>query len=273
MTMKRWVREWLASSRFWLRLISLMGGVVIWYLITDGMGLIQSKLFPGPRAVIESLVYLTTQGDLSGGTRYGPNILGHSLYTLQRILMGYFVALIVGISLGIMVASNRTVERLARPYIEFIRPIPGLSFIPLTIILLGFGTTQKVFMVFLGGFWPVLFNTINGVQGVPANLIQAGMMLGMNRRQLLYRVVLPAALPSIMTGARIGIGTAAVTVFGAEFVGATEGIGWLSIMAESLLRIPDVIVGMAFMGLIGLMLTGLFARIERRVVRWHYLGQ
>jgi len=250
---------------------SLAFGIGIWWFVTDYLQLFPRVIFPGPREVWQSVRSLSIEGDWWGGTLYGPNIFGHTGRTLQRILTGYSCAVLLGVPIGVAMARSRVVARMLTPYVEILRPIPPIAFIPLTIVWFGFGLTQKTFLVFLGAFWPVLLNTIAGVRGVRNDVIRAGLMLGMGRWQLLYRVILPAALPNIMTGARIGLGTASVAVFAAEFVGAEDGLGWLTLTAESLLRTPDIVTGMIFIGLIGLALAGLFHLIERVVLRWYYI--
>jgi ABC-type nitrate/sulfonate/bicarbonate transport system permease component len=166
---------------------------------------------------------------------------------------------------------RRWIDSLASPYVEVLRPIPPITFIPLSIAWFGFSTLQKVFLVFLGGLWPILLNARAGVSGVQTDLTRAGLMLGMSRRQLMRKVVLPAALPDIVTGAKIGIGTSSLAVFGAELAGAHDGVGWLTIRAAELLRPADVITGMIFIGAIGLALAAIFGRLERRLLYWHYL--
>lgn len=242
-------------------------GALLWYLVTDLLKVIPSQRLPGPSAIGESLLYLVFEGDMAGGTRYGRNILGHTSVTVIRVLWGFALALVVGIPLGLGMGLSDRVDRFFRPYVELIRPVPPIAFIPITIVLLGFGLSQKVFLVFLGGIWPILFNTIQGVRTLPTNLMRAGMMLGMSRTRLVLQVVIPAALPQIFLGARIGVGTSTVMVFGAEFIGASDGIGWMTIMAESLLSTSDVIIGMAFMGLIGAVLTLLVRAIEHAAIR------
>jgi ABC-type nitrate/sulfonate/bicarbonate transport system permease component len=255
-----------------LSAMSLLAGVGIWWLLTDYFRFFPKQLFPGPLEVWRSVLRLSLDGDWWGGTLYGPNIFGHTGRTLMRILTGYSLALVVGIPLGVAIGRSRLAHRALTPYVEIFRPIPPIAFIPLTIVWFGFGLVQKAFLVFLGAFWPVLLSTIAGVRGVRNDVIRAGLMLGMGRTQLLYRVILPAALPNIMTGARVALGTASVAVFAAEFVGAEDGLGWLTLMAESLLRTSDIITGMIFIGLIGILLAGVYQLVERVVLRWHYIG-
>ena len=263
-------RKWLERTPV-LPIASLALGGAIWWFVTDFSHWFSLFLFPGPQEVWQSVSSLALEGDWWGGTLYGPNIFGHTGRTLERILAGYSVALLLGVPLGVAIGRSRPVARALTPYVEIFRPIPPIAFIPLTIVWFGFGITQKIFLVFLGAFWPVLLNTIAGVKGVRNDVIRAGLMLGMSRGQLLYRVILPAALPSIVVGARVGLGTASVAVFAAEFVGAEDGLGWLTLMAESLLRTPDIVTGMIFIGLIGLSLAGIFHLIERAILRWHYI--
>ncbi len=266
------MRRFLHSVPF-LSVISLVAGVGVWCLLTDYFRVFPKQLFPGPMEVWRSVISLSLEGDWWGGTLYGPNIFGHTGRTLMRILAGYSLAVVVGVPLGVVIGRSRIADRVFTPYVEIFRPIPPIAFIPLTIVWFGFGLAQKTFLVFLGAFWPILLGTIAGVRSVRNDVIRAGLMLGMGRINLLYRVILPAALPNIMTGARVALGTASVAVFAAEFVGAEDGLGWLTLMAESLLRTSDIITGMIFIGLIGILLAGVYQLVERIVLRWYYIGR
>ncbi|MCZ7573279.1 MAG: ABC transporter permease [Ardenticatenaceae bacterium] len=267
----RWNWDWIFSTKFLLEGLSLLAGLATWYVVTDGLSLLPPTIFPGPTAVGKSILTLTTQGNLWGGTDYGPNIFGHALKTLQRLLIGYSLAVILGVALGVALGWSKWVESILASYVDLVRPIPPISFIPLSIVWFGFSLTQKVFLVFLGGFWPILLNTRGGVKGVSADLVRAGLMLGMNRREILYKIVLPAALPDILTGAKLAVGTSSIAVFGAELAGAQDGLAWLTIQAANFLRPPDIITGIIFIGLIGLTVAAAFTQLERKLLRWYYL--
>lgn len=263
--------ERIRSAPLTLETLALGSGLIVWFIVTDVFVLLPPVIFPDPSAVARSLWQLTTQGNLSGGTDYGPNIFGHTIITIQRLLAGFLIALMTGSCIGMLMGTRRWVNSLASPYVELLRSIPPITFIPLSIAWFGFSILQKTFLVFLGGFWPVLLNTRAGVRSVPEDFIRAGLMLGMNRRQILWKVILPATLPDIATGARIAVGTSSLAVFGAELAGANNGLGWLTMRASELLHPADVITGMIFIGLIGLGMAAIFRQLENRLLHWYYV--
>lgn len=253
---------------FKMEAIALLLGLGGWYLLTDILVIFPFKFLPTPNEqLIGTWELLSRTG--SEHSTYGPHIMIHALYTLERLLAGYIPALAIGFGFGLLMGWRQWFDELTLPYVEFLRPVPAISFIPLSILWFGFSDVQKIFLVFLGGVWPILMNTREGINGVGRDVIRAGLMLGMDQRQLLLKVMVPAALPSILTGARIGVGTASLAVFGAELVGATNGLGWVIIRAEQLLRTEDVITGMMAIGTVGLILSWIFQRAEWSALKWH----
>lgn len=253
---------------FRIEAIALLLGLGGWHLLTDVFAIFPFKFLPTPREQLVGTWELLSRTGSESST-YGPHLTIHALYTLGRLMAGYIPALAIGFVVGLLMGWRQWFDELALPYVEFLRPIPAISFIPLSILWFGFSDVQKIFLVFLGGVWPILLNTREGISGVSRDVIRAGLMLGMNQRQLLFKVMVPAALPSILTGARIGVGTASLAVFGAELVGATNGLGWVIIRAEQLLRTEDVITGMMAIGAIGLILSYVFQLAERSALKWH----
>jgi ABC-type nitrate/sulfonate/bicarbonate transport system permease component len=146
--------------------------------------------------------------------------------------------------------------------------VPPLAWIPLSILWFGIGDTQNQFIIFLGIFFPILLNTIAGVKGVEPNLIRAARCLGANDWNILWRVVLKAALPQIVTGIRIGLGVGWMALVAAELVGANSGLGFLINDARTVLRTDYVIVGMATIGLVGLLIDWCIRMLMRRILPW-----
>ena len=149
-----------------------------------------------------------------------------------------------------------------------LRPVPPLAWIPLSILWFGIGDTQNQFIIFLGIFFPILLNTFAGVVGVEPNLIRAARCLGASEWEVLRRVVLRAALPQIVTGIRIGLGVGWMALVAAELVGANSGLGFLINDARTVLRTDYVIVGMATIGLVGLLIDWLIRVLVRRLLPW-----
>jgi NitT/TauT family transport system permease protein len=206
------------------------------------------------------------------------NLLGtgsmveNALRSLERVAMGFFIAAAVAIPLGIGMGRFRRLHDLLDSTIQILRPIPPLAWLPLALAWFKIGLTSILFIIFLGAFFPVLLNTIDGVRGVKRTWVEAATTLGANERQILLRVILPGAAPTIWTGLRVGFGVAWMCVVAAEMLpGTTSGLGYLIIFAFNFGQIQLIIAGMIVIGLIGLALDALFKVIEAKRFGWREL--
>jgi ABC-type nitrate/sulfonate/bicarbonate transport system permease component len=214
-------------------------------------------LLPPPTAVAVAAYELVRSGEL----------FRHLFDSLRREFTAFSWAL-VAIPLGVAMGWWKAVHGQLNALVEMLRPIPPLAWIPLSILWFGVGDTQNQFIILLGIFFPILLNTISGVKSVEPNLVRAARCLGGGEAAVLRRVVLPAALPQIVTGVRIGLGVGWMALVAAELVGANSGLGFLINDARTLLRTDIVIVGMIAIGLVGLGLDILIRTLSRRVLPW-----
>ncbi len=214
-------------------------------------------LLPPPTMVAATFFEMLRSGEL----------LRHLYDSLRREFTAFSWAL-VAIPLGVAMGWWKPMHRQINPLVEMLRPIPPLAWIPLSILWFGVGDTQNQFIILLGIFFPILLNTISGVKSVEPNLVRAARCLGGGEAAVLRRVVLPAALPQIVTGVRIGLGVGWMALVAAELVGANSGLGFLINDARTLLRTDIVIVGMITIGLVGLGLDIMIRTLSRRVLPW-----
>jgi ABC-type nitrate/sulfonate/bicarbonate transport system permease component len=221
-----------------------------------------TTLLPPPSAIAKAAFELIASGEL----------LTHLWQSLKRELIAFAFAL-TAVPIGIAMGWSRRVHEQIDPIVEILRPIPPIAWIPLSILWLGIGNAQNQFIIFLGIFFPLLINTIQGVKNIEPNLVRAAQCLGASQWQILKRVVLPAALPQIFTGIRIGFGVGWMALVAAELVGASSGLGFLINDARSLLRTEVVILGMLTIGLVGLLIDLLIRRVARRVLPWSLAAQ
>lgn len=242
------------AGRAWRGVLPLaMAGLAIliaWAVLANRWQ--NTTLLPTPLAVVDTLVRLIRSGA----------ILQHTATSLGRIFLSWSLAAAVAIPLGIVMGRSERLERFVRPFVELFRPISPIAWIPLAILWFGIGLSGKVFIIFIGSFFPALLNTIAGVKGVPPILITAAKTFGCSPVQLTTRVCIPAALPTIATGLRISFGTAWMTIIAAEMVAAKSGLGYMIIDGMEILRSDIVIVGMAVIGLLGFFFDVLFRGIE-----------
>jgi ABC-type nitrate/sulfonate/bicarbonate transport system permease component len=214
-------------------------------------------LLPPPSEVLKAGWELLLSGEL----------LMHLGASLRREMVAFSVAL-VAIPLGIAMGWWRNLHDMIDPVVELLRPIPPIAWIPLSILWFGVGDLQNQFIIFLGIFFPILINTIIGVKNIDPNLIRAARCLGANEWRMLRRVVLPAVLPQLMTGIRVGFGVGWMALVAAELVGATSGLGFLINDARSLLRTDVIILGMLVIGMAGFCIDLLIRRLSRWLLPW-----
>lgn len=242
-------------------LTTLLVVVVAWQLVSavwlPSVDPYMATLMPPPTLIATTAATLIASGELGY----------HLLASLKREAMAFLFSL-TAIPIGVAMGWFRSVDNQLDPLIEVLRPIPPLAWIPLSILWFGIGDQQNEFIIFLGMFFPILINTIDGVKKVERNLIRAARSLGASERMVLTRVVLNAALPQIVTGLRIGLGVGWMALVAAELVGASSGLGFLINDARSVLRTDIIIVGMLTIGIMGLAIDAALRFTMRRLLPW-----
>ncbi|MBN2108826.1 MAG: ABC transporter permease [Deltaproteobacteria bacterium] len=238
--------------------------VMLWQVFSAA-GLLPAGKLPSPVQIIAAVQELTIHG-----LPQGSGLLFHCLYSLQRVGLGFVLALAAAIPLGILFGWSRLLRDMLNPVIETVRPIPPLAWIPLAILWFGIGLRSAAFIIFLGCFFPILLSTMSGVLSVDPVLVSAAKTLGATRRQIFYYVLLPGAMPSIFTGLRIGLGIGWMTLVAAEFTGVKSGygLGYMIMTARDIQRPDLVIAGMAVIGLTGFLLDTVLRWFETRKLRW-----
>jgi ABC-type nitrate/sulfonate/bicarbonate transport system permease component len=201
------------------------------------------------------------------------NIAGGALLqslgpTLWRIGVGFGLASLVAVPLGLLMGSVSFIYRLLEPITEFIRPIPSSAYIPVAILFLGIDNEMKIFVVFLACLFPILLNTYSGVRGVDPVLIDTGRTLGVSWLRALWAIVLPASLPSILTGMRISLGISLIVAVVAEMIAGSSGIGYFILDMQRVFRVPEMFAGIFTLGLLGFAINFMFLKIEGYLLRW-----
>jgi NitT/TauT family transport system permease protein len=187
---------------------------------------------------------------------FSATLLTHILASPGRVYGGFALAALVALPLGMLIGRIRVVRELLDPFLQILRPVPVTAWLPLSMIVFGLGPRWAFFLVFLGACFPILLNTILGVRNVEPRLFEAAQMLGVSRQALFWKVVLPASLPSIFTGLRLGLGFAWVVILVGEMTGVQTGLGAIIMEARQLSRTDIVIAGMIVIGLLGFAARG-----------------
>jgi taurine transport system permease protein len=225
--------------------------------------LVSTQFLPAP------LTVLATLGDLIRNGYRGTTLAQDVLATLGRCLGGFGLAILAGVPLGLAMGRSRAVVAAADYIVQFMRPLPPLSYLILLILWLGTGNASKVALLFLTAFPIITSAAMAGVRGVRVQRIQAAQTLGARPAQLLAFVVFPAALPMIVTGLRVALAAAFSTVVAAELMAASDGLGWMVFSASQFLRNDIIIAGIILLGLLGMGLDAMLVTLAYRLVHWH----
>lgn len=223
--------------------------------------------FPTPIEVIQRFFYMLTH---KVGNYY--TIVGHVLWSLSRVLVGFCLACILGITIGLTMGWFPLVRAIIRPVFNLLRPIAPLAWIPLAILWFGIGEKYKYFLIFIAAFVPFTLNAFAGAAHVDKQLIGAAKMLGANSSQVFFRIVVHAAIPSIFSGAQVALSNSWMTMLAAEMVCATEGVGWIIIAGQGVNDMTQMIAGMLAIGIVGFLLANGMRILERRCLRWNNQG-
>jgi len=239
--------QWLREQALGLALgaCSLAAMLLFWHLATTYRldFYIRFTNLPTPMDVLQKF----------GEAMNSPKFITNVGMSLRRIAIGFAVAAVLGVGLGLLIGRYRLTRQLMFPAIEALRPIPAIAWVPISIMLWPDNEVSIVFITFIGAFFPILLNTVSGVQAVDAVLLRAGQCLGAREPQLMWHVVLPGAAPQVFTGLAVGMGVAWVSLIAAEMISGQFGIGYFTWEAYSLISYADIVLGMVTIGVLGLL--------------------
>ena len=237
--------------------------LVVWHFATYGR---KYSLIPPPSDVALALWDLAFGG--INDDAYSKTLHIHLLASLTRVYGGFAIALCAALPLGLLIGRIALIRRVLDPTLQVLRPIPVTAWLPLAMIMFGLGPRSAFFLVCLGAFYPILMNTIFGVRTVDQRLFEAASMLGCQGTAQFFRVVLPASLPTIFTGLRLGLGFAWVVIVVGEMTGVQTGLGAIIMEARQLSRTEIVICGMAVIGVAGFISDRIVVFLGKRLLQW-----
>lgn len=220
-------------------------------------GLIPARLMPPPSAIVETLRELWGQG-----------LLTHLAVSALRVLTGYAIGVSLAIPIGALVGLNRRAESILDPTFQALRAIPGLAWVPLLLLWLGIDEWPKLTLIAIGSFFPVYLGLIAGIRNVDRKLVEVGEMYGLGSIELVRRIFLPAALPSLFTGLRQGLSLAWMCLVAAELIAATQGLGYLLTDGREVSRPDIVIAAIILLALLGKLSDTLLKALEQRALHW-----
>ena len=255
--------RWPLSRQLTLSFATLAVLLAIWWGVT-ALQLISPLFLPPPQQVLQKLIVIAGPQGFMDATLWQ-----HLAASLTRIAVALVAATILGVPVGIAMGLSPTIRGILDPLIELYRPVPPLAWLPLVIIWFGIGETPKILLIYLAIFAPVVMSTLAGVKSAQQVRIRAAQSLGASRAQVLWLVILPGALPEILTGLRIGLGVGWSTLVAAELIAATRGLGFMVQSAGEFLATDVVLAGIAVIAIIAFLLELGLRALQRRLTPWH----
>jgi sulfonate transport system permease protein len=232
--------------------------LLLWFLATDGLHLLPSHQLPSPRAVVRAARDLLAGGEL----------FRHVTASVERVALGFLLGAGVATALGAWVGLSRMAERVLDPTIQAIRNVPSLAWVPFLLLWMGIDELPKVTLVAIGAFFPVYLNLVSGIRQTDRKLIELGQAFGLQQLGLVRHIVLPAAMPSLLTGLRIGLGQSWLFLVAAELIASTRGLGFLLIDGQNSARADVMLVGILLLALLGKASDSGLRLLERRLLSW-----
>ena len=251
----------LSSRQLGLRWLERSACVLLFFAIWEFLpraGLVNSAFLSPPSAVLAAIVQLAQSGQLGK----------HVAASLQRSLAGLILAVVAGVALGLLMGVVRRFEAFVDPLLQLFRQVSALALFPVFLLFFGIGEASKIAIIFWAAFWPVLLNTISGVKQVEKLLIHSALSMGASRGFIFFKVILPAAAPSIFTGIRLAGAYSITALVAAEMIGSHAGLGFLTLNSQEIFQIPSMYAGIVLLAILGLALNYGLALLEKRLTRW-----
>jgi NitT/TauT family transport system permease protein len=260
----------MAGPGSWLRIKSWLTPLIVPLLLLlgwhAGVKVSGTQLIPLPKEV-GLMLYDFAFGGIYDDA-FSETLPLHLWKSVTRVYGGFFAAALVGIPRGLLIGRIKLIRDLLDPTLQLLRPVPVTAWLPLSMIFFGIGPNAAIFLVFLGAVYPIVFNTIFGVKAVDGRLFEAALMLGCSGSSLFRQVVLPAAIPSILNGLRLGHGFAWILIVVGEMTGVPEGLGAVIMDGRMLSRTDLVIAGMVVIGIVGYATDRVLVAINNRLLKW-----
>lgn len=245
-----------------ISLCSVLFVLMVWYICINVLHLKQETVFPGPVTVAKTFIQKLYTKAPDGAT-----LIVHLASSLKVALFGYFLGVVFGVPMGILMAWFKWVDRLVRPLFDLIRPVPGLAWIPMFILLFGIGIMPKAAVIFLSTAVACIVNSYTGIRQTKQEHLWVGDVFGATNLQKLFRIAIPTAFPMIFTGLRVAMGAAWMALVAAELLAASEGLGYMIQQGRYSSKPALVFVGMLMIGFVGLVFDTILHWLEKKVAK------
>lgn len=251
------MKRWLLDTRFAgvILILVLLG---VWQY--SAVALVHTPSWPPVTSVWAVWVEKVADGTL----------LEHLWATFWRQMLGYVIAAVLGVSVGLLMGYYRFLYNLFEPLVEVLRPIPGASYLPVLVLFVGIGHEMKVILILIAAFFPILLNTYGGVRAIDVVQFDTARTLGLTTLQTFREVILPAASPQILTGMRISLAISLILAILGEMIVSNDGLGYYILLAQRTFRVPEMYAGLFMLAIFGYLLNRMFLMVEARLIRWHH---
>jgi NitT/TauT family transport system permease protein len=256
---------WIRNRSFWMMWLGYIGAAALWYGSVKWIPIGSFRRLPDPIAVITE--WLSPNPTFGISIFTSPYYL-HILYSTYRATAAFLLAVLLGVPLGICMGWSQSFHRYASSLLGLLRPIPPLAWVPLAILIFSGAEPAVIFVTFLVAFYATTLNTLTGVKSIDQDYFRAAACLGATRKDILFDVVIPGALPNIFTGLQIAMGAAWFSLAAGEMIAAQYGLGFLIMDSYNLIQFPTIVIAMATLGIIGFLSSALIRLLGARLMRW-----
>ncbi|MCS7060677.1 MAG: ABC transporter permease [Anaerolineae bacterium] len=232
--------------------------IAAWFVTTEAAPLFRPNQLPSPTQVLHTAAELAAGGDL---TR-------HVSASIGRVLSGFIIGASLALLVAVAVGLSKTVERAFDPTLQAVRNVPSLAWVPFLLLWMGIGETPRITLIAIGAFFPVYVNLVSGIRNVDRKLVEVGYVFGLSRADLVRRIIVPAALPYLLTGLRVGLGQAWLFLVAAELIASVSGLGFMLIDGQNNARPDIMLVAILTLALLGKLSDSLLRAVERRALAW-----
>jgi sulfonate transport system permease protein len=250
-----------ARTSDWIGSLAVLAVLIVLWWLASHLQWISKVFLPTPEATLAAL---------SEGLQAGGALLEQSFETLRRMVEGWLLACLAGIVLGALIGTSTVARAWLQPLLEFIRPLPASAIMPLAISIFGLGPKMVLFVVAFGAMWPVLLATLHGFASIEPRLREVAAALQMPRRDFIWKIGLPSAMPDILAGMRLSMTVSLIVAVVGEMIASQSGLGQAILLAARSFRASELFAGIVLLGVIGFAANALLAFAERRFLRWQH---
>jgi NitT/TauT family transport system permease protein len=258
------------NAGFWYALTGVVGFLLLWHITTDVLTLPRFNFLPTP---LDIFTEWTSTEPKYGVSLFTPIYYEHILVSVRRVMLAFFIAVAAGVPLGILLGWSRTFYNFVFPIVELLRPIPPLAWVPFAVLILPGVEASVVLVTLLAAFFATVLNTLLGVWSINDDYFRAAHCLGYRRIDVLTRIIIPGAMPFVFTGLQIAMGVAWFSLVGGEMIAGRSGLGFLIFDAYMQVALPNIVIGMITLGVLGYLSSAAIRRVGSWLMAWQEKGR